>query len=231
MELEVPSESLRIILLPVPGAPPIEDLAAALRREGIDVELAQAQRPGTGLLDRRFVLAWVPADVPDAILSDLVAWRDAGNGTLLLGCSPHGTVALGERALALGFDDFVAGRSSPRELAARLRALARRHRNETAVGSEVWRWGSVSVDTARHEAVVDGRRIPLTILEMTVLRTLIAAQGRVLSREELLDAVWGEDNLDIGLRAVDNLILRLRRKMGAPERIVTVRGVGFRLAE
>jgi two-component system OmpR family response regulator len=57
------------------------------------------------------------------------------------------------------------------------------------------------------------------------------ASGRTMSRAELLDQVWGEDELEVGVRAVDNLVCRLRRKLGDPGLLVTVRGIGFRLAD
>jgi len=62
-----------------------------------------------------------------------------------------------------------------------------------------------------------------------VMRELMKARGRPLSRAELLDAAWGEGELDVSERAVDNVILRLRRKLPNPDAIETVRGVGFRL--
>ena len=64
---------------------------------------------------------------------------------------------------------------------------------------------------------------------MELLWTLASARGRALTREELLDSVWGSDNLDVGPRAVDNLIQRLRRKVGVAEVVHTVRGIGFRV--
>jgi DNA-binding response OmpR family regulator len=123
----------------------------------------------------------------------------------------------------------MAGRSSPRELAARIRALVRRRSGSPR--SERIRFGRITLDRARHEAIVDGNRTALTPLEVTVLGALIAAGRRTLTRTELLDSVWGPDDLDIGLRAVDNLILRLRRKLGNPSLILTVRSIGFRLAD
>jgi DNA-binding response OmpR family regulator len=70
----------------------------------------------------------------------------------------------------------------------------------------------------------------LTSVELAVLRELMKARGRPLSRAALLDLAWGEGELEVSERAVDNVILRLRRKLPRPDLIETVRGVGFRLA-
>jgi Response regulators consisting of a CheY-like receiver domain and a winged-helix DNA-binding domain len=75
---------------------------------------------------------------------------------------------------------------------------------------------------------VDGRTISLTSIELAVMRELIKAAGRPLSRAQLLDVAWGD--LEISERAVDNVILRLRRKLPRPELLETVRSIGFRLA-
>jgi len=75
-----------------------------------------------------------------------------------------------------------------------------------------------------------GKTISLTSIELAVLRELIKARGRSLSRIELLDQAWGEADLEVSERAVDNVILRLRRKLPEPDVIETVRSVGFRLA-
>jgi DNA-binding response OmpR family regulator len=76
---------------------------------------------------------------------------------------------------------------------------------------------------------VDGRTISLTTIELAVMRELIKAAGRPLSRAQLLDVAWGAGELEISERAVDNVILRLRRKLPRPELLQTVRSIGFRL--
>ena len=134
------------------------------------------------------------------------------------------------RRHAAGFDDAVVGSVSARELAARIRAVHRRvhwaaqHRNSRL------RHASMMLDTDGHELWLDGRTVSLTTIEMSVVRALIRAGGRTLTRSELLDQAWGAANFDVSERAVDNVILRLRRKLPRPELIETVRSVGFRLA-
>jgi len=225
-------EPLRVTLIVMAGAPPLESLVHHLSTEAIDLEAREeavlSVRPAAP--DRRVALVWAPEEVPDRALAAVLAWRaGAAAPILLLGCAPEAHPVAAERALAAGFEDFMAGRRSPREVAARLRALARRASGTLSHGSDRFSHGRVVLDRARHELMVDGRRLPLTVTEVTVMTALVAAHGRVLSRDALLDLVWGEDDLDVGLRAVDNLILRLRRKIGDPDLLVTVRGIGFRL--
>jgi DNA-binding response OmpR family regulator len=148
----------------------------------------------------------------------------------LIGCSQDGDTGLREMALATGFDDFVTGEISVRELAARIRALARRMGTPSQQGEDGPRFGKILYDGGRYQVWVSGRRVRLTRTQLAVMRALIAARGRALTRREILDAAWA-DNLDVGERAVDNVILRLRRKLGDPRLIVTVRGVGFRLSD
>jgi hypothetical protein len=210
---------VRAVLVPAPGAPPAAEVAAALAREGIDIALDATAA------DRPVALVWLPAD-PDA--GALAAALRGLPPRLVLGCAPEAQPAVGERALAAGFDDFVAGRAPARELAARLRVIARHATREPGRPRELLRHGRIALDSARHELWVDDRRVPLTTLEVAVLATLILARGRALSRAELLDRVWGADDFDVGPRAVDNLVLRLRRKIG-DDLIVTVRGLGFRI--
>ena len=214
-------QPVRAVLVPVGGAPPAGEMIAALTRESIDVVV---DTDGASS-DRPVALVWLPADPDVETLAAAVRWLPP---KLVLGCAPQGSAAVGERALAAGFDDFVAGRAPARELAARLRVLARCATGERRRARELLSHGRVALDTARHELYVDDRRISVTALEVTVLATLILARGKALTRAELLDQVWGADDLDIGPRAVDNLVLRLRRKVGE-DVIVTVRGIGFRI--
>jgi DNA-binding response OmpR family regulator len=218
-------------ILALPGAPPPGEMLGALGREG--VELVEA--PWSALLDGMvappLLFVWAPAGVSRVTLATLCAWRrERQPATALLGAACEGNASDTEDALDAGFDDFVCGRVSPRELAARLRVLTRRLAAAAEVTNDRLRSGAMVIDRARHELRVDDRAVALTALELELLWTLAVAGGRTLSREELLDAAWGSDHLEVGPRAVDNLIQRLRRKIGAHEVIHTVRGVGFRIA-
>jgi DNA-binding response OmpR family regulator len=138
--------------------------------------------------------------------------------------------------LELGADDYVVKPFSVRELLARVKNVLRRVAVSplTAESPALLRAGTLTVDTARHEARLGAVILELTTLEFELLHTLIRHAGCVLSREQLLDQVWGYDYYS-DLRAVDAAIKRLRAKLrqAAPthEVIVTVRGVGYKVVE
>ena len=131
--------------------------------------------------------------------------------------------------LELGADDYVVKPFSPRELVARIRAVLRRARPLPGVAPLTA--GRLSIDPAAHTVTVGGAPVTLTRKEFDLLRALVEARGRVLSREFLLDHVWGYTAAgEIESRTVDVHVRRLRQKLG-PEgrRIGTVTGVGYRL--
>jgi phosphate regulon transcriptional regulator PhoB len=131
--------------------------------------------------------------------------------------------------LEMGADDYVAKPFSPKELVARVRAVLRRARPGEA--TRPLAAGSVRLDTSRHLVTVGGRPVELTPKEFDLLHALLKAGGRVLSREHLLNRVWGYARADeIESRTVDVHIRRLRSKLGPEERrIATIKGVGYRL--
>ena len=134
--------------------------------------------------------------------------------------------------LELGADDYVTKPFSVRELMARVRAVLRRITSGEATAAAVHRIGPLEVDTLSREARLEGALLPLTRLEFDLLETLARHAGQVLSREQLLDQVWGYDYYG-DARAVDSAVKRLRAKFrkvgGDPDVVSTVRGVGYRL--
>jgi phosphate regulon transcriptional regulator PhoB len=130
--------------------------------------------------------------------------------------------------LEMGADDYVAKPFSPKELVARVRAVLRRAR--PAEVSHPLAVGPVTLDPGRHRVTVGGRPVALTPKEFDLLHALLAAAGRVLSREHLLNHVWGYARADeIESRTVDVHVRRLRAKLGdAGRRIATVKSVGYR---
>jgi len=130
--------------------------------------------------------------------------------------------------LELGADDYVVKPFSPKELVARARAVLRRAR--PVEGASVLSVGSLSLDAARHVVTLDGHALVLTPKEFDLLQALLESAGRVLSREHLLNHVWGYARADeIESRTVDVHIRRLRAKLGdVGRRIATVKSVGYR---
>jgi DNA-binding response OmpR family regulator len=134
--------------------------------------------------------------------------------------------------LELGADDYVVKPFSVRELLARVKNVLRRIAPPSAAPVDLVRVGALTVDVARHEAHLGSISLDLTALEFELLHVLARHTGLVLSREQLLDLVWGYDYHD-DLRVVDAVVKRLRAKLRdaapAEDLIVTVRGVGYKL--
>lgn len=133
------------------------------------------------------------------------------------------------RGLDAGADDYVPKPFSPGELAARIRAVLRRIR--PALAEEVLVSGEICMDLAAHRVTRNGREVHLGPTEFRLLRYFMEHPGRVLSREQLLDAVWGRD-VYVEQRTVDVHIRRLRKALGETyENLVqTVRGTGYRFS-
>ena len=129
--------------------------------------------------------------------------------------------------LEFGADDYVTKPFSPREVVLRIRAIFRR--GEKA--DESLKAGPISIDPARHEVRINGKRVRLTSIEFKLLQKLMQRRGRVQDRDRLLNEVWGYESV-IDTRTVDTHVRRLREKLGkAGDAIETVRGFGYRLRE
>jgi two-component system response regulator RegX3 len=132
--------------------------------------------------------------------------------------------------LELGADDYVTKPFSHRELVARIRAVLRRGQ-DTELVPDVIEAEGVRMDVERHEVSVEGRRVQLALKEFELLEMLLRNAGRVMTRGQLIDRIWGADYVG-DTKTLDVHIKRLRTKIeadpGQPKHLVTVRGLGYK---
>jgi DNA-binding response OmpR family regulator len=132
--------------------------------------------------------------------------------------------------LEIGADDYIVKPFSPKEFAARVKASLRRMDRSEAVDDAIT-VGPVRIDRARHTVTLDGKIVHLTAKEFALLVALADARGRVLSRDRLLEDIWGYSYIE-GMRTIDVHIRRLREKLPAiAARIASVKPIGYRLAD
>jgi len=227
-DLTAPIPSLRVTVVSAAPTMTTQAVVHDLRRESMSVELAQLdvlEAPPTVPV---YVVCLAAARCVE-LAPRFVAWAalvDPRAGLIAL--IEEGGTADSEAVLAAGFDDTLVAPASTRELVARVRAVHRRV-HWKGVSNGRLRFGPLTLDLYGRELWLDGKTISLTSIELAVVRELVKARGKPLSRAELLDLAWGEADLEVSERAVDNVILRLRRKLPRPDLIETVRSVGFRI--
>jgi two-component system phosphate regulon response regulator PhoB len=185
-------------------------------------------------LDRRSVdLVLMDASLPDMGGNDLLRRLRAvpnGQDVPVIVVSHDGSEMGRVVGLSLGADDYVVKPFSARELTLRIHAVLRRTVVATTEPSTLVRVDSLEVDPARHWAAVAGVPVELTLMEFRLLLHLLERRGRVQSRGELLDHVWGREQHET--RTVDTHVKRLRAKLGAGASLIeTVRGIGYRLRD
>lgn len=136
--------------------------------------------------------------------------------------------------LELGADDYITKPFSVRELTTRVKTLFRRM-EEYADPSEETTIGDTLIDFKRYEALRKGSIIDFTPLEYHILHLFVRNRGMVLTRDQILDSVWGEENVVISPRTIDSHIASLRKKLeddpSNPKYIINVRGVGYKLTD
>ncbi|MBI4907931.1 MAG: response regulator transcription factor [Acidobacteria bacterium] len=201
-----------------------------LRREGYEVDLA---------VDGEEACRLAGADRYDLYLLDIMLpkrdgfevcryLRSEGVKAPILMLTARGQESEKVIGLELGADDYVTKPYGPRELRARIKALLRRTSEAPAA---VFRFGQFELDTARCELRAGATPVPLKPLEFRLLEFFLRNQGRVHTRQRLLDAVWGQDT-HITERVVDNQVTNLRKKIESdpenPRHLISVRGIGYR---
>jgi DNA-binding response OmpR family regulator len=200
-----------------------EPLLAGLQRNGIETEhvvyasqvVAAAQNVDVVLLD---------LGLPDGDGIDVLRELRRNSDVPVIIATARGDETDRIVGLELGADDYVVKPFSVRELAARVRAVARRRRIDSSLES-----GRVVVDRTQHRVLVDGQPVELTAKEFDLLAVLAEEPGRAVPRQELFSRVWDPVWIGTG-KTLDVHVASLRKKLGDSELIETVRGVGYRLA-
>jgi DNA-binding response OmpR family regulator len=210
-----------------------ESVAYALAREGYDVDAVE---------DGVSALARARAEPYDAIVLDVMLPGQSGTDVCreLRAESSVPIVMLTARTgevdrvvgLELGADDYVTKPFSIAELVARVRAILRRRELDRGTGMPRRRVGGLELDFRRHELTVDGRRVELTPMEFKLLALLADEPERAFTRRELVRHLWDSEYAG-DVRACDTHVVNIRRKIerdpADPERLVTIRGVGYKL--
>jgi DNA-binding response OmpR family regulator len=210
--------------------PNISDLVDMyLRREGFRVIQAATGEAGLVAIEReRPRLAILDVSLPGGMDGLEVCRRVRSSSSLpVLMLTARDTEVDRVLGLEMGADDYVTKPFSPRELVARVRAILRRSDGSTD-RSEVLIAGRVEVDTVRREARVGGEVVALASKEFQLLQFLAEHPGRALSRQQLLDGVWGTGWYGDD-RTVDAHVRQLRKKLGDALPLSTVWGMGYRL--
>ena len=205
-------------------------------------------------LDGRSALAAIAAEAPALVVLDVMLPELDGLAVLravrrtdqtpVIVLSARGMTDDRIAGLEAGADDYLPKPFSPAELVLRVQRVLARAVTAAGPGAattgtaahadEPIRHADLVVDRSRHEVHIGDRLVPLTAVEFRLLVALLAADGRVLTRDQLLDAVYGQDEAEVLDRTVDVHIGRLREKLGddaeRPRYVATVRGVGYRAA-
>ena len=205
-------------------------LRVDLKTEGYDVELesdgeSALQRAAKETFDLILLDVMLPGKDGFEVCREL---RRGGSRTPIILLTAKAQEAEKVMGLELGADDYVTKPFSPRELRARVKAaLSRTGEDE----SQAYRFGDLEVDFTRCELRRAGKPVELTALEFKLLAAFVRNRGRVLSREQLLDLVWGHDTF-VTDRVVDNHVVTLRKKIepepSEPRYVLSVRGMGYR---
>jgi two-component system phosphate regulon response regulator PhoB len=213
----------------------VEMLRYNLEKEGFDVATAQDGEAGLTAVEESkpdlILLDWMLPHVSGLEICRQLRRKQSTRTLPIIMLTARGEESDRVRALDVGADDYVTKPFSPGELTARIRAVLRRAHPESA--ANILTYGGVVMDLGSHRVTRDSRACHLGPTEFRLLRFLMEHPGRVYSREQLLDAVWGRD-IYVEARTVDVHIRRLRKAINAPgqrDLIRTVRSAGYALDE
>ena len=222
-------------ILVVDDEPRIRDLVGTyLRNEGFTVdEAADGEDALASLRDARPDLVVLDLRLPGIDGFDVLREIRKTSSTYVIVLTARAEEVDKLVGLELGADDYVTKPFSPRELVARVRAVLRRGRSaDDADIDPSMRFDGLTIDVERHEVTVDGSLVELTSLEFELLAALAQAPGRVFTRGQLIERVWGWDFYG-DERLVDVHVRNLRKALGdpadSPRFVGTVRGVGYKL--
>ncbi|WP_345751989.1 response regulator transcription factor [Microbacterium rhizophilus] len=210
-----------------------EPLAYLLRREGYEVEIAEDGPAALGAYRERgadlILLDLMLPGMPGTEVCRQVRATSSVPIIMLTAKDSEVDIVVG---LELGADDYVTKPYSARELLARMRAVLRRTADaEAELDERVLEGGRVTLDVDRHTVAVDGQQINMPLKEFELLEVLMRNAGRVLTRGQLIDRVWGSDYFG-DTKTLDVHIKRIRSRIeltpSEPVMLVTVRGLGYR---
>lgn len=203
-------------------------LTTALTQEGWQVtHCADARSAHVALVDHPFVAVLLDLGLPQGSgLEVLARLRGRYDATPVLIITARDQLSDRVRGLDAGADDYIVKPFQRDEMLARLRAVLRRSRGTVTA---VLRWRNVEIDPSARLVTRDGQRVGLSANEFRILQTLFESRGRVLSRDQLKDRLYGEET-DIGSNTVAVYIHQLRRKLG-DEVILTEVGFGYRAGD
>jgi DNA-binding response OmpR family regulator len=203
-----------------------EPLAEGLRREGYEVSRAASGREALDAAPVDIVL--LDIRLPDIDGYEVCRRLRARSSVPIIMVTAKGEEVDRVVGLELGADDYVVKPFGLRELVARIRAVSRRAGRTD--GATTLRAGPIEVDVRARRVTVSGREVELTPKEFDLLARLAAEPGTVLTKQRLLEEVWGGGWYGAA-KTVDVHVASLRRKLGDPSLVETIRGVGLRLRE
>ncbi len=210
----------------------VEALKYALTKEGFRVVVAYDGAKAVELARRELpdamVLDWMLPEFDGLEVCRMLKQDDRTRHIPILMLTVKSDETDKVLGLEMGADDYMTKPFGSRELVARIKAILRRAK--PAPPSELFQLETLHIDWGKHLVTLKGRAIELTTKEFELLRALIDAKGRVLSRDILLDKVWGYDRaMEIETRTVDLHISQLRRKLQPlADRILTIKNAGYR---